>query len=46
MDWIKRFELSATPTFLLFGPGGRLVWQRRGTLTAGDVMAALGKVTE
>ena len=46
MDWIKRFELSATPTFLLFRPVGSMLWQRTGTLTAGDVVAALGKVTE
>jgi hypothetical protein len=46
MEWTKRFELSATPTFLLFGPDGRLVWQRRGTLDVGDVAAAMGKLTK
>lgn len=41
MEWAKRFRLTGTPTFLIFGSTGRLIWHHEGTLAPADVEAAL-----
>lgn len=41
MEWMRRFRLSVTPTFLVFDAGGSLLWQHEGKLAAGDAADAL-----
>ena len=33
MDWLKRYELTITPTVIAFDETGRVVWHHRGTIT-------------
>jgi hypothetical protein len=44
MSWIKKFRLTFTPTFVVFGPSGRLLWTHQGTLAPDDMEAALEAV--
>jgi len=41
MDWMRRFRITITPTLLVFGPDGGLLWQRQGVLSSEDTRAAL-----
>lgn len=36
MEWIRRLQLRATPTLLIFGPDQRMIWARKGTLNWAD----------
>ena len=40
-EWLDQFPLSVTPTLLIFDDGHRLVWHRRGMLSAADAASAL-----
>jgi len=41
MEWIGQLRLTKTPTFLVFGSGGTLVWHHEGTLAREDIDAAV-----
>lgn len=42
--WIRQFQLTVTPTLLIFDSRGRLIWLRQGMLAAGDPISALRAV--
>jgi len=41
LEWLRHIRLTLAPTLLIFGPSGRLLWSRQGTLLPGDAEAAL-----
>lgn len=36
IDWIRKFKLIGTPTLLIFGSDGKLIWSHAGTLGSFD----------
>jgi len=40
IDWIKSFQLTMTPTLLVFDSHGQLIWHHEGTLAPRDIDAA------
>lgn len=45
IEWIKQFRLRTTPTLLIFGADGRLIWCHRKTLSFDDKEAAIRAVS-
>jgi hypothetical protein len=41
MEWIRHFRLVVTPTVLIFGPEGQLIWSHRGTLSSDGPQSAV-----
>lgn len=46
MDWVKGFHPLLTPSTMVIGPGGRVLWYRSGQLHNGDAAAAASAVAK